>query len=464
MTMFPRRSILVKVTLLIAGFNSWIGRSNNGGLTNAMTKFPSKRNFTGGHRKKSPFRPTLVSSTAVTKIDASEMASLPLQQEEEAKNSGEDKKTNPIVQIGCYIRDSLIRFKDGTVEMYTNYQKCNAIRQKQKQFQIQHPDQKKKRGITYTEYNFLESQKLDRNKLGNILFLMFFAPNAMPYAIMFFPNMLPSPFTARPPPDLSSFVDQWVASSRDRAHAVLRTFLDIEKQSGVDTLYSPRSGGFSLNPFGGKNKAKKQQQLMECVKNDAISLLSSKNIKNNILENDLFSKEIYTQEEPDKSRTRLIIVPKPILKNLERLIDALDSPSSSSINFLPFYFTRTKVWQYIAKITQTDEFLVNEEINLNTLHDYELFELCNQRCIGMPTSTSAELAFKLQQWLDRTTLPTTTMDKNKDGVYSTSSESPLYYNGNLARVVLMCHSAVESARDAACSSTLPRLLFLGPTN
>merc|ERR1711862_897461 len=131
----------------------------------------------------------LIASTEITNNDDDD-------NDDEETTTATNKK-NILIQLSTYIKDSLIRFKDGTVELYTNYQKCNTIRKKEKLFQDQYnttTTENKKRGITYKEYNFLQKQKLDRSKLVNILFLLFFAPNFLPYSIMFFPDTLPSPF------------------------------------------------------------------------------------------------------------------------------------------------------------------------------------------------------------------------------------------------------------------------------
>eukprot|EP00957_Ditylum_brightwellii_P159421 12135408-Ditylum_brightwellii.AAC.1 len=80
---------------------------------------------------------------------------------------------NPIVQLAGYVKDSVVRMKDGTVELYTNHQKCNEIRSKQQLYAKLHDIKGKAAiakagGISYAEFDFLQRGKEDRSKLTQL--------------------------------------------------------------------------------------------------------------------------------------------------------------------------------------------------------------------------------------------------------------------------------------------------------
>jgi len=416
------------------------------------------------------------------------------------------KNKNVFVQVGNYVRDSVVRFKDGTIELYTNHQKCNDIRSKQKAFQeLHYPNTKqrsnmKKRGITYEEFDFLEKQKLDRNKVGNMIFLMFFAPNVLPYAIMGFPDILPSPFCI---PSGNNDIQnsqeiRWESMSRTRAHACIRTLIDIEKLSNND----PRDSTPSLIPFGRKRAIKtfenmkfasllitsflgskqktmtEKHERSEKNKNNNHSSNHSNSILNEEQSINALKSKIYTFDEPSKDKRQLVNVPKPIIKGISSTMPR--KTSSFVENFTPHFLTRNQVLQHIRKISEADEFLMNEDINLSILPRELLMEICYDRCIGTPASSKEELCTALSNWLEfavvqpsaksciqypgnGSSFPTLKQMQRlkKEGVLVLQDEEEQieYFNANFARVVLMCRNAAESVRDNRCSSILPRLLF-----
>lgn len=415
---------------------------------------------------------------------------------EETESNSEKKNKNIFVQLGTYVRDSFSRFKDGTTQLYTNHQKCNGIRSKQKAFQalhypnIKNSNMMKKRGITFEEFDFLQKQKLDRNKLGNIIFLMFFAPNVLPYAIMCFPDILPSPFCIPSGgTEPNSQETKWMSMSRTRAHAFVSTLLNIEKLSHDDPRDSP-----SVIPFGRK-RAIRNFEKMKMTFNGVTSLLSEqtqtltesiKNNNNKSLNSTLneeqslqaFENEIYTSDEPREDRRRLVTVPKPIIKGLSSIIP--QKKPSFVENFTPHFLVRNQVLQHLRKLSEADEFLINEDINLPILSRELLMEICFDRCIGTPTSSKEELCASLSNWLELTVIRPSTKPSidydvssfptpkkiqklKNDGVLVLKNKQQQdeieYFNSNLARVVLMCRNAAESIRDYRCSSTLPKLLF-----
>jgi len=422
------------------------------------------------------------------------------------------KKTNPIAQLGNYVKDSVVRLKDGTMLLYSNHKVCNTIRSKQKEYILNNPKpvdaSYQKKGLTYDEYNFLNRGKDDRGKVMNLVFMMFFSPNFLPYAFMFFPNVLPSPFQQSPPIDF----DKWETISRERAHTVMTTLLDIEQEAkGVPTK-NP------LNPFGG-GKARKNKERMGIVYQMAgqMLLVGGKKGRNQMVKDvagssdneeyvlKVLKSEIFSDTELERDQTRLKFVPKAIMKGLALAIDGNTvSPKGTSganrgalSGLMPNFLTRNKVISHLKTINDADTFLVNEDVNVESLSGETLLDACHARMIGTPKSTEWELRKGLSKWLDLTVKrpdalispilsPSIAMDDSpSDDVSNVSSNAlvnefptksssllvsetnlnqsdisnPQYYNANLAKFALLCYNAVEGARDSRSASALPRFLF-----
>ena len=327
-------------------------------------------------------------------------------------------KKNIIFQLGNYVKDSVVRLKDGTVQLYTNHKECNNIRDKQKVYAKENPKSAdvsyQRTGITFQEYDFLTRGKEDRGRVFNLVFMMFFSPNFLPYAFMFFPNILPTPFQQNPP----MAFDKLELISRERSHAVIKTLLDIEKEAKSVPTGNP------LNPFG-KGKAKKNRELMARVNQITGQLLllgngslstatADASISTNMGSIDkeehilnLLQDEIYTDEAPDRSRTRLAFVPKAIMKGLSNAIGAntVSAKGTSNANsgvfssLTPHFMIRNKVITHLQAVNDADSFLIHENVDLNTLSGDLLLDTCNARMIGTPESTEFELRNSLSKWL-----------------------------------------------------------------
>lgn len=360
---------------------------------------------------------------------------------------------NPIAQLAGYVKDSFVRMKDGSIQLYSNHKRCNEIRTKQKdhlaaiaaKFPPNSPEQKaasKYRnnagGISYEDFNFLVKGKDDRSKLANIVFMMFFSPNFVPYAFMFFPEMLPSPF-AMPSKQAMPF-SKLENISRERTHAVLQTMINLEKSSRVPPMLS------NMNPFG-KGKTRRTMEKMDLLGRQAGGLLVANNAngsKGAELVLKVLKDEIYTDEKPKNNN--LQDLPKPLVKGLGR---ALEAPSFNSL--LPGFFVRGKIVNNLKQIEMADEFLVNENVNLNSLSTDLLEETCSARLIGGPGRSNDEMVEGLEAWLDLAVRQPKEITK----------ENGKNCNANLLRTALLSYNALDGARDGRAASYLPRLLFQG---
>jgi LETM1-like protein. len=314
-----------------------------------------------------------------------------------------NKGNNPVGQLFGYVKDSFVRMKDGTVQLYTNHKRCNEIRAKQRDYlaiqaaSLPNNEQRAAKkyhisagGITYEEFDFLTKGKEDRGKLANVMFMMFFAPNFVPYAFMFFPEMLPSPF-AMPLHKLGMPHTKWHDISRERSHAVIQTMLELEKAARVAPMLS------NLNPFG-KGRTRKMMERMDRLGRDIGGLLVAENAsgaRGAKLVSKVLESEVYSKERPTKDKANLACLPTAVIKGLGR---ALEAPSFNSL--IPTFIVRGKILNTLKQIENADRFLVEQNIDLTSLNTELLQEACSARLIGVLGRSHEEMVEGLASWLE----------------------------------------------------------------
>lgn len=402
----------------------------------------------------------MVTGGTATTASAGSVVNTPVHVSSESAEKG----GNVMFQLAGYLRDSFVNTKNAIGELYTNHDKCKEIRYKQKEHravlkaaweangmdtkEISRRIKKENGGITYDEYNFLEKGQEDRGKLGQLVFMMFALPRFLPYAIMFYPDMLPSPFSTRAQRSLmgggGAVESKWEMKSRERAHSVIRTLLDVEKESRVAPALS------KMNPFG-RGRTKRAMERMGRMGIAAGTIFEAPNASGKVgaeLVLKSLHDELFTADEPEIGKFRLVTFPKSITKGLARTIEG---QASALDNFLPNFMARGKIIAHLKKVTDADEFLVNEKVDLNTLNTDLLTSACSSRLIGGPGRTDAEMRKELREWLELAVVePAAEVEKNGG-----------HYNGNFARAALMCYCALDGMRDERSSSYLPRMLFQG---
>mmetsp|Transcript_26436 Transcript_26436/g.40949 ORF Transcript_26436/g.40949 Transcript_26436/m.40949 type:complete len:440 (-) Transcript_26436:216-1535(-) len=336
-------------------------------------------------------------------------------------DGSEGEGGNPIVQLATFVRDSFARFVNGTKELYANHQTCNAIRSKQKTSVK----------ITFEEFEFLRKGKEDRSKVANILFLMIFSSSVLPYALMMFPNMLPVPFQPR-----DDTLTKYHTLSRVRTHAVMETMLAIENAAIIPPISS------KLNPFSGKAVRREMARMTDFCGN--ANLFFQATTPAQILELLGSTLQFPVGENVQKEvnqQTKLMTVPKQIIKGLGKSTGISNSP------IMPTFMVRGKLTEYLKSLSESDKFLVEEKVDLNSINDNVLLEACTLRFIGTPDSSPDELRRGLAIWLQHAVV--------RPGVQQN-------YNENLGRVALLCYNAIQGARDGRSESQLPRLMFQAP--
>jgi len=361
-----------------------------------------------------------------------------------------------LAQIPGQIKKTLVQFKNGSIQLYTNHQKCSQIRAKQRAFvkakKDNMPKEERKNipnyyptagGISYSDFDFLQKGKVDRVKVLQMGLMMAYGSNYIPYVFMFAPDMLPGPLQ----PATRAVEETWNAISRERSHAVVSTLLALERGAHV---VNPLT---KLNPFGGKASRRTMARLDAMGKYGA-TLLTTKGF-NGIAGADmvmeLFKEQIYTTPFVSTffnrgDKTGIKTVPKCIIRGVSRMLEA---PNFS--NIWPTFFLRGKVINHLQTLSLSDEFLVAHNVDLDSLSNEEIAEACSRRLIGGKDVEEKYLREGLASWLDLV-VKEPTQEVQRTG---------LEYNANLARLALLCYHAVDGARDARVSSTLPRLLHQG---
>jgi hypothetical protein len=369
---------------------------------------------------------------------------------------------NGVSQLVGYVKDSVVRAVDSSREVWSNHGRCNDIRAKQrdyrekikKQWEFEEqgltPEDLKKRlqgvngGITFDDFVFLGKGRQDRGKVMNLMACMWMAPRMFPYAIMYFPSVLPSPFARQS--DGSAKETKLGKLSRERSHAVIKALLAMEQQGKV----VPAAAQFNpLNMFA-RGKQQKDLDKIASLGQATAKAFSTPGTRNavgaGLVLNSLEAK-LYKAEEFTKGEKRLISVANPIIKGL---MECIEGPSPFSI-VTPTFMTRGKICAQLKKIADADEFLVKQKVDLDSLSTASLLEACSDRMIGGPGRSDEELRQGLTDWLNLAVLqPNNRVEQTGE-----------FYNENMARTALLSYYAMDGARDARSTSYLPRLLFQG---
>lgn len=399
----------------------------------------------------------LLFDSALSSSVAAPVASTPVAVDSSSTDGGGG---NMVVNMFGYVKDSLVRTVDGTKEMWGNHGRCKQIRVKQreyreklqKQWEFEEkgltPKEMKQRlskvngGVTYDEFVFLIKGKADRGKLMNMMFLMWGAPRFFPYALMFYPDILPGPFA--PLPDASGKESKLQKLSRERTHAVIRTLLAIETEAQAVPALA------KLNIFGKKKQARQMDE-MDSLGKTLSQIMTTPGAKSddrgalvamNTMEDALYSSNKFTRAEE-----RLANVPTCITNGI---MAAIDGPNLFQ-SFMPNFMKRGQILNQVQKLNEIDNFLVDEKVDLDNLSTARLLEACSDRMIGGPGQNDEEMREHLKNWLD--------LGVNQPA--KRCQETGEFFNYNLAKTALMGFYCVSGARDDRSASYLSRSMYAG---
>jgi len=381
-----------------------------------------------------------------------------------ASTSVPSKTGNVAGQLVGYVKTSVTKTVDGIGQLWSNHSKCNDIRKKigayrehlKLEWEEQGQDITSERkhllktkvgGITFEEYTFLQKGKEDRGKVMNLLFLMWGAPKILPYALLFNPDMLPSPFLSH---DDSTQGGEsiWAKQSRERSAAVIQALLKLEKDAKVTPALA------KINIFGKKKQEEQKSQLTQLVRRagEYMHKWPSVNASHVLSQLDLYRADT----DFGRAEKRLCGVPKTIVAGLSGVLGGGTGLLSS---LQPHFMTRGRVVGHVTKVTESDDFLVSSKVDLTSINRRLLQEACSERMIAAgPKSTTDEMRQDLEEWLD---LAVRQPDARLVQHAIANNGSVSYYNGNLARMALMAYYSCLAARDDRSTLQLPRLLYSG---
>lgn len=371
-------------------------------------------------------------------------------------SSNSASKTNPVNQVVGYVKKSVVGTIDGCGELWSNHGRCNEIRKKIKlhrdvlqqdlisagvldKQEIKDKVKAVQGGITYDDYIFLQKGKEDRGKVLNMGFLMWGAPRFLPYAMMFNPNMLPSPFARHEKGSTESASQQL---SRERSAAVLQTLLAMEKSAVTSGMLA------KVNIFGGKKRKQEQDQLLD-LKTRAGRLMQQPQVSSahvmDCLEPHLYAANFTRSEQ------RLCQVPAAVVKGIGACVGGGGGIFAS---VLPTFLARGKILGHIRKVADADDFLLQANVDLASINYRLLKEACSERLIGGPGRSEEELRQHLDEWLN---VVVRQPAEKVAAVQKTGA--PCEFNDNLARMALMGYHSCLAVRDPRCASLMPRLLL-----
>ena len=108
--------------------------------------------------------------------------------------------------------------------------------------------------------------------------------------------------------------------------------------------------------------------------------------------------------------------------------------------------------KHLELLMLADQFLVRQNVDIDSIDSDLLAEACSARLIGGPGWTDAERREGLSTWWQEVEVGPKEVMMNHVG---------FIFNGNLARAVLMCYNAVDAVRDERSDSRLVRMMFQG---
>ena len=361
-----------------------------------------------------------------------------------ANGSNDGQSANILAQW----TESLQFTVEATKNSWRAHSRCNQIRAKQRNFRdslrqewqdlganekdISMRLKTNNGGISYEEFEFLQRGNEDRTKVLQIGFVALCWPKVFPVVLTWFPGLLPSHFDR---PIFSAGETKLEAQSRERSHAVLNMILKIEKEcritkKGLAQFFAGKQGRLQLLRL----------QRLEGTITDILTMGSLE--PGTVL--DSIEDEIYLPEKPKGGKAPSI--PTSLVKCFNFVISGR---SGFFDNLAADFLAQGQVVNQLRKVTEGDEFIVNQGICLETLSTKSIVDACNARLIGTLGRSEDEMRQQLKLWLEYAAII-------PNRRVQTSGE---YFNGNVARSALMVYFALNAVRDERCASALPRLLY-----
>jgi len=359
--------------------------------------------------------------------------------------------SNFLVESAMFIKDQISHTVSATQNSFRAHIRCNDIRSKQRSFReslrsewqvlglenkvISERLKKVNGGINFDEFVFLQQGREDRIRVIRIVACALFFPKIFPYMIFYLPNGMPSHFE-KP----VNVMDETIlkALSRQRSHGVLDMIINVENKA-----FNVIGSGLNLNPFASGKAA--ETNTFKRIAATAVDLLKSGNFDPSTVLG-CINEDIYYFEGTKHRKVVLQDIPVPLLKNLNTVITGRNSFVD---RVLPGFLVRAYIDEHLKKINEADDFLINQQIDLEKLSNNDIVEACNARLIGTIGRSTEEMKNQLNTWLEQTTIVPAMRVQETGEVF----------DGHLARTALMAYFALEATKDERSGSVLPRLLF-----
>jgi hypothetical protein len=415
-------------------------------------------------------------------------------------------ENNFLIQLAKHMwTDVIVKFKDDTAQLFTNYQICNDIKRQRRQYASTHSlEQRRLRmryngttlrsitsslpkdskngyyirtGLSYWQHRFLKQGQEDWNKLTRLIVASYVG--MLPYAFTFFPESIrPSPFLHSSSSTAPNDDDKWNCAVQSRIHTCISTLCNVEREITLSDAFSIPQITFSFfSLIGGSKKKNKQQEQLLLLKFITKNLetkywkgfASTKHEDSSHQHEELSEEETEdfyqdlasvvcrsTQKQPFTTAEKsLIDVPPSIIRGLSNMIFSANLSTLPNTNplgkhldgILPLFIIRNRLVNHLSELEEQDNFLLYEKIPLDSLKKDDVRDACHARCIGSSNDSLSTLRLKLANWL---TLEEKMLSLNTE---------PCYYNANLARTYMMCINALQATAEDHNFGKLPRLLY-----
>lgn len=334
-------------------------------------------------------------------------------------------------------------------------------------------------GLSYWQHRFLKQGQQDLTKLMRLFVVSYFG--MLPYAFMLFPESIkPSPFlhSSTNASGESHDDDKWNCAVQSRIHTCISTLCNVEREITLsDTVAVAQSALPFFSLFGGSKKKNKQQEQLLLLKFITKNLETKywKGFTSSKHEDSSHQHEELSEEKSEnfyqdlasvvckstqqqlftKAEKSLSDVPPSLIRGLSNMIFSANPSTFSNTNslgkqldaILPLFIIKNRLVKHLSELEEQDNFLLYEQIPLDSLKKDDVREACHARCIGSSTDSLSTLRLKLANWL---TLEEKMLSLNTE---------PCYYNANLARTYMMCINALQSTAEDYNFGKLPRLLY-----
>ena len=343
---------------------------------------------------------------------------------------------NPVAQLIGFVKYTAVETVNGCKQLYTNHQKCNGIRKQIKEYHLKHnPGVKNTNslpimGITFAEYNFLQQGKADRGKVFNLIFLSLGAPKFLPYALLFNPDMLPTPLKMK--------AGNQGTLQRRPTFTALPLLIQLE-----DRIVNPPENPIGKLMFWTKKEKETRRNFLLKLREEAFANLESRSrgFSTGAVYPDA---SLFTSDTPiSRADQRLCQLPPQLISSISQVLSGGKSGFLSGLT--PNFMTRGNICSHLNQINEADDFLRNNQVNLTSVDDYLIQKTCADRWIESSSGNVERMRDRLDLWLETTHHNTTD-----------------YYNQNLHKLSLMGINALQAIQEDCEPPTLTSAMFSRP--